>query len=100
MPRVTYTYRMNYGLPGKKANPLVRALGVVLSVMLLAVAAVFGFVFLMAALGVVVIGGSILAIRVWLLKRRIEKDLAAGQRSADESRKDYIDADYIERNNH
>jgi hypothetical protein len=102
MQRVVYTYRINSGSPGRGPGPIMRLLGGVLSLAALALAAFFGFFIFVAVAIVVVIGGGIFALRVWLLKRRIEREFnqqaqEPGARPTRPPQGDYIDVDFTEK---
>lgn len=104
MQRVVYTYRISSGSPGGGPGPLMRIIGGVLSLAALALAAFFGFFIFIAVAAVVLIAGSIFALRVWMLKRRIERELnqqarapRPGPTPASPPRGDYIDVDYTEK---
>lgn len=96
MNRIFYSVRMTEGPPVRPPNPFVRAIGTILSILTLAAAAFLGFFVFLAVLGVVLIGGAIFAVRVWLLKRHIEKAMTNGaDRPPHEP--DYIEAEFIDK---
>lgn len=83
---------------------MMRIIGGLLSLAVLALAAFFGFFIFIAVAAVVLIFGSIFALRVWLLKRRIERELnqqarasRSGPSSTPPPRGDYIDVDFTEK---
>lgn len=97
MSPVTYHYRINYGLPGKRPNVLLRILGTVVSLLALALAAFLGFFVFLAVLGVVAIGGAIIAVRLAWLRRQWSKMEESTTTRGPAGADDYIDAEFTER---
>lgn len=84
MPRIGYTYRTSHGPQGGQPNILVRiAVGVISALVLFATAFLGLFIFL-AALGVVVVEGKVMAVRFKKNQRKL-------QDQERESRRDYIE---------
>lgn len=78
MNRIIYSYRTSEGAPVRPPNPFMRAVATLLSILTLAAAAFLGLFVFLAVLGVALVGGTILLVRVWLLKRQIEKAMPQG----------------------
>jgi len=89
-----YRIQVDHGTPERQGILTRIAVGV-LSVLALIVSAFLGAVIFLAVLGFVAVAGTVLAVRVWLLKRRIEKTMSEGA-PADRRPKDYIDVEYHE----
>lgn len=67
----------------------------VLSLLALIVSAFLGAVIFLAVLGFMAVAGAVLAVRIWLFKRRVDKSMSEGA-PADSRPKDYIDVEYRE----
>ena len=65
--------RLIIGNVQSPAHPLLRAVYLVLGAILLVVAVFFGAVVLVLAIGVILIAGSVAAVRFWWLKRKLER---------------------------
>lgn len=96
MPRIVYTYRSSHGPQESEPNPLVRIAAGVLSVLVLVASAFLGFFIFLAVLGVLAVAGSVLAVRLWLFRRRIDAALKWGA-SQNPRDRGYIDAEYEDR---
>lgn len=83
--------------PGAPERPgiLTRIAVGVFSVLALIVSAFLGAVIFLAVLGFMAVAGAVLAVRIWLFKRRVDRSVNAGA-PADGRPKDYIDAEYRE----
>ncbi len=83
-------------LPG---NPIVNAVTIVLGIIALGVAAVFGFVLLGAFLIAAAVFVSVISLRLWWLRRKLAQQPGAGRTargpaSGDNARQVIIEADY------
>ena len=96
MSRIVYTYRTNYGRPNGPPNLLVRIAAGVISALVLIASAFLGLFIFLAVLGIVAVAGTVMAVRFWLFKRRVEAALKWGA-SQDPRNKGYIDAEHGER---
>jgi uncharacterized membrane protein HdeD (DUF308 family) len=96
MAAVHYRYTVRIGEPGPKPSLLVRIIGGILSILALGLAAFLGFFVFLIVFGLLVIAGSIMAIRLWLFKRRVEATMQ-DPHSRQTKEKDYIDVDYTEK---
>ncbi len=97
MSPVNYHYRVDYGLPGKPPNMLLRIAGAVGSLLVLTLAAFLGFFVFLAVLGVVAVGGVVIAIRLAWLRRQWRRMEEAAEADRPAARGDYIDAEFTER---
>lgn len=106
MQRVTYSYRVSYGRPGangpgalppKPPSLMGRILGVVISIAVLGVLALVGIIVLPVLLAVVLAGAIYLGVKIWFFKRQVEQAFNQPPPEPPETNKDYIDADYVER---
>lgn len=86
-------YRMR--IDDEPAGLLTRVALAVLSLIVLVVSAFLGVFIFLAVLGFVAIAGAVLAVRLWLLKRHIDKNMSEGV-TGDRGPKDYIDVEYHE----
>ncbi len=92
-----YQYRVDYGLPGRRPNLLVRILGMLSSILALGLAALLGFFVFMVVLGMVVLGGLAWAVRLAWLKRQWHKMEEQAARPHPPPGGDYIDVEFTER---
>ena len=96
MSRIVYTYRTNYGRPNGPPNLFVRIAAGVISGLVLIASAFLGLFIFLAVLGIMAVAGAVMAVRIWLFKRRVETALKWGA-SQDPRDRGYIDAEYEER---
>ena len=96
MPRIVYSYRSSQGPQGGPPNLLVRIAAGVISALVLIASAFLGLFIFLAVLGIVAVVGTVMAVRFWLFKRRVETALKWGA-SQDPRDRGYIDAEYEER---
>ena len=66
-------FSQNHYSAGGPGNPLVRALGFIVGLIVMTVAVLLGAIFIAALVGLVLIGSAIFAIRLWWLRRKMEK---------------------------
>ncbi len=93
MPRVTYIYLNGQRKP---VNPFMKAVGAVVSLLVLGLAAFLGFFVFLAVIGILAVAALILSIRFWLFK----KQWAARPKSkGSQGRSDpgFIDVEYTEK---
>ncbi len=91
--RVIYTW--SNAPRGSSSGLAGRIAGLIISVLALAAAAFFGFFIFLFVFGLVVIAGSLLALRLWWFKRRIEKEFTRPP-AAKPPPRDYIDVEFTE----
>ncbi len=96
MSRIVYAYRSSQGRQGEQPNFLVRIVAGVASALVLIVSAFLGLFIFLAALGILAIVGTVMGVRLWLFKRRIQTELKRGASQGARGR-DYIDVEYKER---
>ena len=96
MPQIVYTYRRNYGPQGNRPNLLVRLAAGLVSVLALVASAFLGLFIFLAVLGILAVAGTVVAVRFWLFRRRVEAALEK-EAASDVHDRGYIDADYEER---
>lgn len=96
MPRFVYSYRSSQEPQGGQPNLLVRIAAGIVSALVLIASAFLGLFIFLAVLGIVAVAGTIMAVRFWLFRRRIETALKWGA-SQNPRDKGYIDAEYEER---
>lgn len=92
MPRVTYIYLNGQRKP---VNPFMKAVGAVVSILLLGLAAFLGFFVFLAVVGLFAVAAVVLSIRFWLFNRQTRR--AGAQRSQGRADPGYIDVDYTEK---
>ncbi len=92
MPRVVYTYGSSQGPQEGQPNLLVRIAAGLISALVLIASAFLGLFIFPAVLGIVVIAGTVMAVRLWLFKRRVETALKWGATQYPRER-GYIDAE-------
>lgn len=91
--RVIYTYS---NAPRRPPTGLLgRIAGLIVSVLALAGAAFFGFFIFLFVLGVIIVAGSFIALRVWWFKRQFRS--AMNQKRSGSAPRDYIDVEFTER---
>ncbi|HMP73544.1 MAG TPA: hypothetical protein PKE55_09815 [Kiritimatiellia bacterium] len=96
MQRVVYTYRSSNGPEGDPPNLLARILAGAISVLVLVASAFLGVFIFLAVLGMLAVAGVVMAVRLWLYRRRVDAALKWG--ASQRTRKsDYIEAEYHER---
>ena len=64
------------GPPEWMRNPLAQAFGALLGLAVLVMSFFLGIVVLAVLVGLALIGGSVLALRMWWLKRRLQREAA------------------------
>ncbi len=96
MPRIVYTYGSNNGPQEGQPNILVRFAAGLISALVLIASAFLGLFIFLAVLGILAVAGTVMAIRLWLFKRRVETALKWGAKQYPRER-GYIDAEYKER---
>lgn len=93
-----YTYSTG---PSRPPGLIGRVVGVIISMLALAGAAFFGVFIFLFVLGVILIGGTAIALRMWWFKRQLmaaarrHQTAPPGHRPSDRPR-DYIDAEFTE----
>jgi flagellar basal body-associated protein FliL len=96
MQRITYTYSSRQGTPGRPPNIIGRIIAGVLSLLALVASAFLGIFIFIAVVGVLLIAGIAVTIRMWLFRRKVEA--AFKQRAQQNPQKpDYIDVEFEER---
>ncbi len=96
MTRIIYTCRTSQAEQRDRPSLLVRIAAGLITAMVLVVSAFLGLVIFLAALGIFAVVGAVIAIRLWLFKRRVETALKWGAKQYPRER-GYIDAEYKER---
>ncbi len=94
MPHFLYSTR--YGLRGAQPNLLVRIAAGVGSALVLIASAFLGLFIFLAVLGLLAFGGAVMAVRVWIFRRRVAAALRWGATQDPRTRR-AIDTEYEER---
>jgi len=83
---VNRQYRISYRKPGT----LTQVVSIIAGVIFLGLAAFLGVFILAALAGVIVIGAVIMAVRLWLIKRKIDQAVRDGKTPGDVVNAEYV----------
>ncbi len=93
--------RHNPYLPGPGPGPLQTILAAVAGALVLAAGFFFGFFILVTLLGLMVLGAIAFRLRLWWLKRRMERELNAWcETRADERPSSVIEGEVVRKSSH
>lgn len=92
MSRITYIYLNGQRKP---VNPFMKAVGAVVSILLLGLAAFLGFFVFLAVVGFLAVAAVVFAIRFWLFNRQVKR--ASEPHTKGRADSGYIDVDYTEK---
>jgi UPF0716 family protein affecting phage T7 exclusion len=83
---MNYQYKISYRRPG----PVAKVVSLIVSVVALGFAAFLGIFVLAALAGMIVIGSTLFAIRIWWIKRQVERAVREGRSPGDVIPGEYI----------